>query len=477
MRQTIGRPVRKRPSLYRRFFFFYLIYVFFCTVLYFALPYKRMDKSLSPFMEDGFFDVEANLDQAAVIDDGEKSIGLRLDLINQAQKSLEIAYHSLHKGAMAHLFYGAVLEAADRGVQVRVVMDGIFHGFYGAMRDLKYILEAHPNIKFRLYEPFHFYRPWRWNNRLHDKIMIVDGRIGLISGRNIGDRYYLTDDLTEQFVLDLDVVVSTEEPENPHSVVNQISAYFSELWEHPFTQEMSFFFRSHKKENGKELRQAFSRHVEQARAEYSGLLLNAAPLLDQQSIPVERIRLIHNPITRGKKDPWVWATLVNLANEARDSIVVQSPYIIPTRGMLKYLEEESLAGKEVLLLTNSLAASPNLFGMAGYKGKRRFLADWVTEIWEYYGPGSLHGKCILFDDNLSAVGSFNMDARSSFLSTETILVVESEEFNSHLRGIMQKHTQYSQPILAAKSVPDAPWPKRLLVSVTRIFSRFVDYLL
>ncbi len=146
--------------------------------------------------------------------------------------------------------------------------------------------------------------------------------------------------------------------------------------------------------------------------------------------------------------------------------------------MLHYLEEEFLEGKEVTLLTNSLASSPNLFGVAGYKGKRRFLADWATEIWEYYGPGSLHGKCVLYDDHLSAVGSFNMDARSSFLSTETMLVIDSAEFNSHLQSVVQKHARYSQPILASKRTPTAPpWHKRIMVGAARLFGWFMDYLL
>ncbi len=469
--------VRKRIYLHRHFFILYFIYVFFGAVLYFALPQRQLDRGVTPFMEKGFFDLDEDLDRVALIDDGEESIALRLDLIAGAEKTLEISYHSLHKGVVAELFYGAIFEAADRGVQVRIVMDGIFHRLYGTMKDLKYMLKAHPNIEFRLYEPFHFYRPWRWNNRLHDKMMIVDGRIGLISGRNIGDRYHLTEDFTREFVLDLDVVVSTDRQENPHSAVSQMGEYFTELWEHPFTQEMGFFFNSRKEKRGEALRTAFMERLRRARSEYPEYVISATGLLEERSIPVRRIRLIHNPITRGKKEPWVWASLVYLAGEAHHSITVQSPYIIPTRGMLHYLEEEFLEGKEVTLLTNSLASSPNLFGVAGYKGKRRFLADWATEIWEYYGPGSLHGKCVLYDDHLSAVGSFNMDARSSFLSTETMLVIDSAEFNSHLQSVVQKHARYSQPILASKRTPTAPWHKRIMVGAARLFGWFMDYLL
>lgn len=465
-----------KPSKFRRFLAFYFLYVLVGGILLFALPEKTIYSDVVPFEIASFSQFEPDLDRVILIDEGEESIAFRLDLIRQANESLEIAYHSLHKGVVSEVFYGAILEAADRGVHVRIVMDGIFHRLYGSMRDLRYVLESHPNIDFRLYEPLNLYKPWRWNNRLHDKIMIIDEEIALISGRNIGNRYYLTEDLSKEFVLDLDVVVFTQHGQNPHSAVYQMGEYFDLLWNHQFTQKMRFSLTPRRQERGRKLSASLKQSFATIREDYPEYFIDSK-ILQERCVAVDRIKLVHNPITRGKKEPWVWASLVHLAHEAEDSIVVQSPYIIPTRGMLKYLEKESLAGKEVTLLTNSLASSPNLFGVAGYKGKRRFLGNWVTEIWEYHGPGSLHGKAVLFDDNLSAVGSFNMDARSSFLSTETMLIIEGEEFNRHLRDVLSNHAEYSQPILASRRVPPAPWYKRLIAGIARVFSWFVDYLL
>lgn len=470
------KPIGLRANKFKQILAFYLLYVFVGGIFLFALPHRPMSEEVSPLNMQDFSSFESGLDRVILIDEGEQSIAFRLDLIRQAEGTLELAYHSLHKGVVADVFYGALLEAADRGVEVKIIMDGIFHRLYGSMRGLRYALEAHPNIEFRLYEPFHLYKPWRWNNRLHDKIMVVDGEIALISGRNIGNRYYLAEDLTKEFVLDLDVVVFTKDGQNPHSAVHQMNEYFNLLWNHPFTQNMRFKLTSRRQAKGEKLSESLVTAVTTIRSDYS-VGFSDLQTLQERCIPVERIKLIHNPISRGKKEPWVWASLVHLAHEAKDSIVVQSPYIIPTKGMLGYLKAESLAGKEVTLLTNSLASSPNLFGVAGYKGKRNFLGNWATEIWEYYGPGSLHGKAVLFDDNLSAVGSFNMDARSSFLSTETMLIIEGNEFNQYLRSILNKHAEYSQPILSSKQSPPAPLHKRIIAGTVRVFSWFVDYLL
>lgn len=471
------RTLRDWLFLFRHFFVFYFVYIFFGGILYFALPHRTIDPELSPLVTRDLIGQSADLDRVVLVDDGEESIAVRIGLIQEAQESIEIAYHSLHSGVIADVFFASLLEAADRGVQVRILMDGIFHRLHGTMRDLRYVLELHPNIEFRLYEPFNLYKPWTWNNRLHDKIMVVDHEVGLISGRNVGNRYHFSDEATRKFVFDMDVIVLSADGSNQQSGVRQLGEYFSLLWEHPFTQKMNSRISPRRKARAEQHRTELLHRLEEIRVDYPQYFISATACLGERSLPTEWIQLIHNPIMRGKKDPWVWASLVHLGHEAEKSIVVQSPYIIPTRGMLKYLEGPSLAGKEVLFLTNSLASSPNLFGVAGYKGKRDFLGSWATEIWEYYGPGSLHGKAMLFDDNLSAVGSFNMDSRSSFLSTETMLVIRSEEFNGHLRDVMREKARYSQPILASQQTPPAPWPKRLVVRVVSIIARVFDYLL
>ncbi len=80
----------------------------FSSVLYCTLPCPS-DSWIGggyPLYGKGFFDLDEDLDRVALIDDGgEESIALRLDLIaGGAEKTLEISYHSLHKGVVAELF-------------------------------------------------------------------------------------------------------------------------------------------------------------------------------------------------------------------------------------------------------------------------------------------------------------------------------------------------------------------------------------
>ncbi len=55
------------------------------------------------------------------------------------------------------IFLGSILEAADRGVEVRILLDGIFHNLKGELKDTIYAFSNHPNIQLKFYEPFNFF--------------------------------------------------------------------------------------------------------------------------------------------------------------------------------------------------------------------------------------------------------------------------------------------------------------------------------
>ena len=68
-------------------------------------------------------------------------------------------------------------------------------------------------------------------------------------------------------------------------------------------------------------------------------------------------------------------------------------------------------------------------------------------IWEYEGGYSYHGKSILIDDDLSVIGSFNMDMRSTYLDTELMLVIRSKEINKQLEEGMMEYERVSRQVL------------------------------
>ena len=163
------------------------------------------------------------------------------------------------------------------------------------------------------------------------------------------------------------------------------------------------------------------------------------------SVPVNKISLIYNPIERLNKQPWCWEVISKLARGAEGSIYAQSPYIIPTQNMMDILsmDEISVNREEIKMLTNSIYSSPNPLAVSGYMNKRKEMLDFGVRIYEYQGPGSIHAKSYTFDQRISAIGSFNLDSRSAFLSTESMVIIDSEEFAKKLEEEMGNYLDQS----------------------------------
>ncbi len=95
--------------------------------------------------------------------------------------------------------------------------------------------------------------------------------------------------------------------------------------------------------------------------------------------------------------------------------------------------------ENVSLMTNSIGNNGNPFGSADYYVNKDKILNTGLEVWEYEGGYSYHGKSILIDDNISVIGSFNVDMRSVYLDTELMLVIDSREINSQLNEAMESY--------------------------------------
>ena len=82
---------------------------------------------------------------------------------------------------------------------------------------------------------------------------------------------------------------------------------------------------------------------------------------------------------------------------------------------------------EVYYLTNSLASAKNLPAYPNYYFQRKKFLQAGVNIYEFQDTDSIHGKSFILDDRISVVGSFNLDSRSIYLDTETMLVIDSPE--------------------------------------------------
>src|SRR5699024_4430459 len=176
-------------------------------------------------------------EKVMLVEDRSEALKVRLDIMDHAEETLDISYYSMQGGDSVDLFYAHILKAADRGVKVRFLLDGLAHNMRFANRSVIGLFSQHPNIELSFYEPLDLIRPWTWNNRLHDKFIIADQMAALIGGRNIGDKYFAPDDY-QGLTNDRDLLLFNQDQLDA-PIIKQMKTYFDHLWEHDFVKRQT----------------------------------------------------------------------------------------------------------------------------------------------------------------------------------------------------------------------------------------------
>ena len=162
--------------------------------------------------------------------DPRDAFAARVLLANAAEKSLDAQYYIWHGDQVGYLLFQALWQAADRGVRVRLLVDDLNTG---GLDPTLAVLDAHPNIEVRLYNPvvirdnrlLNFVTDFtRVNRRMHNKSFTVDNEVTVIGGRNIANEYFGAG--TSLTFADLDVLVAG-------SAVAEISKEFDLFWNSP----------------------------------------------------------------------------------------------------------------------------------------------------------------------------------------------------------------------------------------------------
>ncbi len=178
------------------------------------------------------FPVPAGLQtDVSLVPDNLVAFALRALSARAAAQTLDLQYYVWDEDVTGRLLIREVLRAADRGVRVRLLLDDLY--VRRTERALA-TLAQHPRIEVRLYNPFQL-RSWgllgaaveflfagyRLNHRMHNKAWIVDGRLVIGGGRNVGDEYF---DASSQFNFrDLDLVVAGR-------ATSQVLTLFDRYW-------------------------------------------------------------------------------------------------------------------------------------------------------------------------------------------------------------------------------------------------------
>lgn len=371
----------------------------------------------------------------------------RVLLAEAAERTLDVQYYIWQNDLTGTLLLTALYDAAERGVRVRLLLDD--NGIDGLDRTLAAV-NAHPNIEVRLFNPFTLRWPKslgfltdfaRANRRMHNKSFTADNQATIVGGRNIGDEYFGAGE--GGVFADLDIL-------GVGPVAHDVSTDFDRYWASASACPLEAILSPPEfAEPGLDAAEAALSATPIARAYLeavrgSGLVRE----LESGGLAMELARtqmLSDDPakgLGRAPPEGLLTHRLVRLIEGAQRSFNLISPYFVPAGRGTELLRALVARGVAARVLTNALEATDVSLVHAGYMKRRRALLAAGVRLFEMRrrspkgdwkdiaGPfgisgASLHAKTFSVDGERVFVGSFNFDARSANLNTESGFLIES----------------------------------------------------
>ncbi len=380
--------------------------------------------------------------------DPHQALFSRIVLTEMATLSLDIQYYLFHDDDAGRALLSAILQAAKRGVTVRLLLDDMdTKGRDGLFIRLA---DSSDNLSIRIFNPSYLRkfrsveyvaRFPRVTRRMHNKSMTADGIAAIVGGRNIGDEYFNIDG--EVAFADLDIL-------GAGAVATEVTEQFNDYWHSglaidvdrlatPATDDDYEAYLSLLTEAGADFQQRISdilsNDVKDLFAETLQPFYAHSTVIHDQ--PQKVITALYD--TSGSIAP----TILALLRSASESLLISSPYLIPGAAGLDVFKELADRGVKVTILTNSLAANDVAAVHAGYRDYRRQLLQLDLELYELKPQGSghsfsflgstqssLHAKTFTIDEKRSFIGSFNLDPRSAIHNTEMGIVFVNQDYAS-----------------------------------------------
>jgi cardiolipin synthase len=388
--------------------------------------YKK-DVCLSPDKYQQLISLLESSNQAALLygtkihayASGEEKFVDLIDAIRNAKHHIHIQYYIFNDDETGQRVKNALIEKAHEGVRIRVLFDDVGswkvkNRFFEEMKLAG--IEVHPFLKVAF--PI---LTSKVNYRNHRKIVIVDGEVGFMGGMNIADRY--------------------------------VKGIGWGTWRD-----------THFKFTGKGV------HGLQAAFLVDWYVVTKNLIDTPDYYPVADVynNSLLQIVTSGPVGLWrtlLQATIYAIAN-AKKSVYIQTPYFLPTEGLNQTLQTAALAGVDVRLMLPS-RSDTRFVNMASHS----FIDEMVkagVKVYLYL-PGFLHSKLTVIDDDLSIIGSANMDFRSFEHNFEVNAFVYQNDFALSMKKVFMEDVENSQ-LLVPSVWLKRPLKQRIIESFMRLFS-------
>lgn len=327
--------------------------------------------------------------------------------LKKAESFILIEYFILSKGKIFDELMEILIEKAKSGVEVKIIYDD-----FGSVDTLPFNFRKKLrkyNIMTTAFNPINFHLNFSMNYRTHRKIVVIDNKVAYTGGINVGDEYA---NLYTKYGNWHDASIRIE-----GSAVWSFTLIFLESWNFTNKKKLSYidYFLPHK------------------------------VLSDDVIAPFGDNPLENREITK--------SALLYLISEAKEEILINSPYLILDNEIITALKLAAKSGVSVNIVIPGIADKKLV-----YLVTESYALDLVkagVNIYKYI-PGFSHSKLYLFDKKKAIVGTTNLDFRSLYLHFENnCLIYNSEslvEIYNYLKETIDNSKLMTEKDLRKRSV-------------------------
>jgi cardiolipin synthase A/B len=352
---------------------------------------------------------------------GDQAYPAMLQAIAGARSSVHLSTYIFDGDTAGRCFIDALRTAAVRGVEVRVLVDGLGEKY--SFPTARKLLKGSP-VEIARFLPMR--QGGHLNLRNHRKILVIDGVTGFTGGMNIGGRHMVAKAETRFPVADLHFTV-----EGP--VVADLQRVFLEDW----------FFTT-------------------------GRLLDDEryfPPLPETGSSLVRV-IGDGPDKEFRKLHWI---IMGALSCSKSRVRIMTPYFIPDRALISALATTAMRGIDVSLILPAINNLP--------------LVHWATRsyLWEllqcglrifYQPPPFTHTKLFLVDGLWSLIGSANLDPRSLRLNFELNLEIYDRELARVLEQEYRETLACSREI-SLHEMDSRPLSEKIRDGAAKLFSPYL----
>ncbi len=363
---------------------------------------------------------------AELYPDSEESIAEMTRAIDQSRRFVHVEFYIATLDDTTRPFFDALARAQARGVTVRFLLDHWASRGYPGYKDTLAFMDR-AGIEWHLMLPLlplqgKFQRP---DLRNHRKIMVIDGSVAFTGSQNLIDASYDIKSHIEKGMVYKDLFARFEGP-----VVAGLNALFVTDW---YSETDELLLRE-------------SDPVQRA---------DRGDALDCQVVP-------SGPGFDGENNLRLFNALLY---SAQKKVSITSPYFVPDDSMLYAITTTAQRGVEVELFVGEMGDHAMTWHAqrSYYEGLLRA----GVKIWLYRAPVILHAKHFTIDDEVSVIGSSNMDMRSFSLNLEVSVMVRGHRFVDALRAVQDAYKEHSFELTLDEWV-DRPRRSKVLDNVARL---------